>query len=193
MAIIHVTQIFETIDFDGTFFNEVDFVIKHQNRIVGEASVTLVDYCKICETGHRLDTVARFKAEDMHLALSALAKVSPFSNAAPNTSGEAHIIAYISRIYIFPEHRRKGFGAEFVKILPDIIESMTKSAPIAISVYVCPQSKAQSATGTITNLTQKSQKEMRKIMESMFATCGYFHPSKTAAHSRCMCWLQGES
>lgn len=195
MASIHIVPIMDTVDNKHSYFKNIELVIFNGSRKVGEAKVILMDYNQIRSNGEHLDTVARHVSEDMHLAFSALSRHSLFSCEVLCDTDRMYcrvpIIAYLSRIYIYPEFRGKGYGQSFIEMLPDVIKNITLSNPLAIAVYICPQTKSISQNGTITPIIKKDIKAMQILMEGMFASAGYIKPSRAMSHKHCMCWTEG--
>lgn len=197
MAAVHIIPTLDTIYHNQSYFKNIDMTIMNGSRKIGEATIVLMDYHRIREAGERLETVARHIAEDMHLAMNALAKHSLFSCEVLCDTDRMYcrvpIIAYIARLYVYPEYRGKGYGAAFLKMLPEAITNITLSPPLAIAVYISPQTKAQHHNGEVTEMVQKDVKAMRVTMERTFEHAGYIKPSKAIAHKRCMCWTEGST
>lgn len=194
MATIHVIPTLNTICSDHADFKSIELAIMNGSRKVGEAWITLINYHKIRIAGKHLDNVARFISEDMHLALSALSKHSLFSCEVLADPDRMYcrvpIICYISRLYIYPEYRGKGYGKACIKMLPEIITDITLSRPLAIAVYICPQTKAVNHNGDVTEMPKADIKKMYQQMIKMFQDAGYVKPSKAMIYKHCLCWTE---
>lgn len=194
MSQVHVVPIMDAIYHPGQCFKDITLVIKNQTNIVGEAHITLLNCKKMEDEGKTLRNVASMVAEDMHFAFTALSKQDRFSciiSCGDDMQCRTPIIAYLSRIYIFPKYRRQGFAEAFVRMIPEIVENITMSAPLAVAVYVSPQSKEQNGENdTHIDLTNKEQQEMCHHMKHLFQKCGYFYPSKEKRYARCLCWVE---
>jgi GNAT superfamily N-acetyltransferase len=195
MATISIVPTMETISNNTTKFNTVELAIFNGARQVGEAKLILMNYAEMRESGERLETFARRISEDMHLSLSAMSKHSLFACEVLCDTDRMYcrvpIIAYLSRIYVYPEYRGKGYGKAFVQMLPAAIKQLTLSAPLAIAVYICPQTKIMTHNGLTAEIPKKDLKAMQTQMEKMFADAGYIKPSKALNHKRCMVWTEG--
>ena len=76
-------------------------------------------------------------------------------------------------------------------MLPDVIKQITLSYPLAIAVYISPQTKITTHNGVTTDISKKDLRMMQTQMEKMFADTGYIKPSKALTHKRCMVWTEG--
>ena len=195
MASISIVPTLETISNNHSKFTNIELAIFNGARKVGEAKLVLINYHAMREDGEYLDTVARRTSEDMHLSLSALSKHSLFSYEILCDTQKMHcrvpIIVYLSRIYVYPEYRGKGYGKAFIKMLPDIIQRITLSFPIAIAVYISPQAKTVTHNGLVADIPKKELRAMQSQMEGMFEKSGYIKPSKALSHKKCMVWTEG--
>ena len=195
MASIYLVPTLEAISNNTTKFQNIELAIFNGARKVGEAKLVLMNYFDVRDSGERLETVAKRVSEDMNLALNAMAKHALFSCEVLCDTDRmycrAPIIAYLSRIYIYPEYRGKGYGKECIKMLPDAIKQITLSFPLAIAVYISPQTKITTHNGVTTDVPKKDLRAMQTQMEKMFADAGYIKPSKALTHKRCMCWTEG--
>lgn len=195
MASISVVPTLETISQTKSKFTNIELALFNGARKVGEAKLVLVNYNEMRENGEFLDTVARRTSEDMHLALSALSKHSLFAYGILCDTQMMHcrvpIVVYLSRIYVYPEYRCKGYGTEFIRMLPDITQRITLSRPIAIAVYISPQSKTVTHNGMTASIPKKELRAMQTQMETMFGNAGYIKPSKALSHKKCMVWTEG--
>ena len=195
MATISIVSTLDTISDNTSKFQNIELAIFNGSRKVGEAHLVLFNYREIREAGERLETVARRISEDMNLAMNAMAKHSLFSCEVLCDTDRMYcrvpIIVYLSRIYVYPEYRGKGYGKAFVAMLPNIIRQITLSSPLAIAVYISPQSKIITHTGMTAEIPKKDLRAMQVQMEKMFADAGYIKPSKTLNHKRCMVWTEG--
>lgn len=178
MATVHIIPKLNTI-YDDQLFKTINISIMNKTNKVGEAEVILMDYNRMQNEGESLDTVARYLAEDIHLAFQALSKHSLFSgkDLCKGMFCRVPVVAYLSRVYIYPEYRRMGFGTAFIKMLPEAIKSITFSKPIAIAVYLSPDDET---------------KEMYKTMSRLFLNAGYFKPFNETIYKRCFCQIERE-
>lgn len=194
MASISIIPTLETISDQQSKFTNIELAIFNGARKVGEAKLVLVNYDEMRQDGKYLDTVARHTSEDMHLALSALSKHSLFSYGILCDTQMMHcrvpIVVYLARIYVYPEYRGKGYGKAFLKLLPTIVQRITLSSPIAIAVYVSPQSKTVTHNGMVKDVPKKELRAMQTQMETMFTKAGYMKPSKALSHKKCMAWTE---
>ena len=197
MATISVIPTMETISNNTPKLNTVELAIFNGARQVGEAKLVLMNYAEMRASGERLDTYARRISEDMHLSLSAMSKHALFSCEVLCDTDRMYcrvpIIAYLSRIYVYPEYRGKGYGKSFVQMIPSLIKQLTLSAPLAIAVYISPQTKIITHNGLTAEIPKKDLKAMQTQMEKMFADAGYIKPSKALNHKRCMVWTEGSA
>ncbi len=195
MANLSIVPTLETITNNTSKFQNIILDIFNGARKVGEARLVLFNYREIREAGERLETVAKRVSEDMNLAMNAMSKHSLFSCEVLCDTDRMYcrvpIIAYLSRIYIYPEYRGKGYGKTFVKMLPDVIQTITMSSPLAIAVYISPQSKITTHNGMIAEVPKKDLRAMYTQMEKMFIDAGYIKPSKILNYKRCMIWTEG--
>lgn len=195
MASIYIVPTLETIPNNKTTFQNIELAIFNGARKVGEAKLVLMNYFEVRNAGERLETVAKRISEDMNIALNAMAKHALFSCEILCDTERMYcrvpIIAYISRIYVYPEYRGKGYGKACIKMLPDVIKQITLSYPLAIAVYISPQTKITTHNGVTTDISKKDLRMMQTQMEKMFADTGYIKPSKALTHKRCMVWTEG--
>lgn len=194
MASIYIIPTIETIKDAQSPIHSVELTLFNGAHKVGEAKLVMFDYNEIRENGQRLENVARHLSEDMHFTMNALSKHSLFAYEILCDTNRMYcrvpIIAYLARLYVYPEYRGKGYGKAFVKMLPETIKSLTFSYPLAICVYVCPQTKMMTHTGEVVDIPKKDLRAMQKQMENMFSKTGYIKPSKTLNHKRCMVWTE---
>lgn len=197
MASISIVPTVETISSSATNLYNVELTLFNGARKVGEAKLVLMNYLEMRNAGERLETFARRISEDMHLSLSAMSKHALFSCEVLCDTDRMYcrvpIIAYLSRIYVYPEYRGKGYGKAFLQMLPDIIKRLTLSNPLAIAVYISPQAKITTHNGLVHEISKKDLKAMQTQMEKMFAAAGYIKPSKALNHKRCMVWTEGQN
>lgn len=194
MTRIHIVPTLDAIYDHQSPFKNIYMNIMNDDTKVGEAQVVLMDYCQILADGDSLDTAARYVSEDMNLALQALHKSSLFKGKTLHPNYQMYcrvpIIAYLARLYIYPEYRKSGYGSAFLDMLPGAIAHITMSAPIAIAVYISPQTKIQHCSGAIADMLLSDITTMYHTMEQMFLNAGYTKPSRRAAHKCCMCWIE---
>ncbi len=197
MANISIVPTLETITNNTAKFQNIVLDIFNGARKVGEARLVLFNYREIREAGERLETVAKRVSEDMNLAMNAMAKHALFSCEVLCDTDRMYcrvpIIAYLSRIYVYPEYRGKGYGKTFVQMLPDVIQKITLSSPLAIAVYISPQSKITTHNGMTAEMPKKNLRAMYTQMEKIFADAGYIKPSKILNYKHCMIWTEGVS
>lgn len=197
MAFISIVPTVDIPSKNMSKFVNLELAIFNGARKVGEAKVVLINYLTMREDGYFLDTVAKRLSEDMHLALSATSKHSLFSYEIVCDTDMMHcrtpIVAYLSRFYIYPEYRGRGYGKEFIQMLPNVIRQITLSRPLAIAVYISPQSKVKTHNGLVADVPKKELRTLSNQMEAMFLKAGYVKPSKALSHKRCMVWTDGKS
>ena len=194
MASIYIIPTVETIQENVPNIRTIELALFNGSHKVGEAKLVMFNYNEIRENGKRLENIAKSISEDMNFAMNALSKHSLFAYEVLCDTERMYcrvpIIAYVARLYVYPEYRGKGYGKAFIKMLPDAIKSLTFSCPLAICVYISPQTKMMTHNGTVADIPKKDLRAMQTQMERMFAKAGYIKPSKALNHKRCMVWTE---
>lgn len=170
----------------------IHFQIKDQGKNVGESHVLLVNYKKLLSSGKSIADIGRYSSTDVDVAFSAMSKLkllAPKSMESPGFMCRTPVIAYLSRIYIYPEFRRHGYGKEFLKKLPVAIEETVLTRPVAISVYISPQHHYTQPDGTSIPMNEPDVRRMERTMKNLFKSAGYKKPSRLPLYSSCFCWV----